>query len=100
MICQHQSTKIWEPHLAGARKCIDCGMVFNPNMNPQWYVEPPPIEERLESALAAIAHLRQALKNCHRFGKELCEDIRVSVHQYSLERAEHALAATSGYEKE
>jgi len=29
--CTHKNTKIWEPHLAGARKCVDCGMVFNPN---------------------------------------------------------------------
>lgn len=29
--CQHKNTQIWEPHLAGARKCLDCDMVYNPN---------------------------------------------------------------------
>lgn len=29
--CSHKNTQIWEPHLAGARKCKDCGWVKNPN---------------------------------------------------------------------
>jgi len=29
--CQHLNTKISEPHLAGARRCIDCGWHYNPN---------------------------------------------------------------------
>ncbi len=29
--CKHERTKIWEPHLAGARKCLDCGWVKSPN---------------------------------------------------------------------
>jgi len=29
--CKHTNTKIWEPHLAGARKCSDCGWVKSPN---------------------------------------------------------------------
>jgi len=29
--CKHENSKIWEPHLAGARKCLDCGMVKEPN---------------------------------------------------------------------
>lgn len=37
--CLHRNTKIWEPHLAGARKCLDCGRVKNPNRNPQWDFE-------------------------------------------------------------
>lgn len=37
--CEHKRTKIWEPHLAGARKCLDCDMVYNPNMSPQWQNE-------------------------------------------------------------
>lgn len=37
--CPHARTAIWEPHLAGARKCLDCGLVYNPNMNPKWYFE-------------------------------------------------------------
>lgn len=36
MGCAHKNTKIWEPHLAGARKCLDCGMVYNPNRSPSW----------------------------------------------------------------
>lgn len=39
MSCEHKNTIMWEPHLAGARKCKDCGMVYNPNYNPKWYVE-------------------------------------------------------------
>jgi hypothetical protein len=30
--CEHLKTYMSEPHLAGARKCSDCGMYFNPNM--------------------------------------------------------------------
>ena len=29
--CNHKNTKICEPHLAGARKCTYCDMVYNPN---------------------------------------------------------------------
>lgn len=31
MVCDHKNNRIWEPHLAGARKCYDCGMVKSPN---------------------------------------------------------------------
>lgn len=34
--CEHKRTVIWEPHLAGARKCQDCGMVYGPGRTPQW----------------------------------------------------------------
>lgn len=34
--CAHKNTKIWEPHLAGARKCLDCNKVYNPNRTPKW----------------------------------------------------------------
>lgn len=37
--CDHVNTKIWEPHLARARKCIDCGAVYNPNRTPNWQHE-------------------------------------------------------------
>lgn len=37
--CSHIKTKIWEPHLAGARKCLHCGMVYNPNRDPSWFFE-------------------------------------------------------------
>jgi len=39
MKCSHSNTKIWEPHLAGAKKCLDCGMVYNPNHKPSWFFE-------------------------------------------------------------
>jgi len=29
--CEHKNTQMWEPHLAGARKCLDCGWVKSPN---------------------------------------------------------------------
>lgn len=40
---------MWEPHLAGARKCIDCGWVYNTNVgyvtgNP-WFDEDAEIVE-------------------------------------------------------
>lgn len=34
--CAHKNTEIWEPHLAGARRCLDCKMVYNPNCTPAW----------------------------------------------------------------
>lgn len=37
--CQHKNTIIWEPHLAGARKCVDCEMIYNPNRVPNWLKE-------------------------------------------------------------
>lgn len=37
--CKHTNTVICEPHLAGARRCIDCGMVYNPNSAPRWQLE-------------------------------------------------------------
>lgn len=38
-MCDHKRTQIWEPHLAGARKCLDCLMVYNPNREPAWFIE-------------------------------------------------------------
>lgn len=37
--CEHKNNDICEPHLAGARKCNDCGMVYNPNRTPRWQHE-------------------------------------------------------------
>ena len=37
--CSHSKTKIWEPHLAGARKCLACDWVYNPNHEPAWFDE-------------------------------------------------------------
>lgn len=31
-VCLHKNTRISEPHLAGARECVDCGAYYNPNM--------------------------------------------------------------------
>lgn len=36
--CEHKNTKIWEPHMAGTRKCLDCDKVNNPNV-PGWRLE-------------------------------------------------------------
>lgn len=55
--CEHKKTQIWEPHLAGARKCNDCGMVYNPNRNPQWFFEGPSVEERLATCLELASDL-------------------------------------------
>jgi len=41
------------------------------------------------------AKLVEALKNMVRFGEELCEDVKVSKHQFSIERAKEALAEYS-----
>jgi hypothetical protein len=30
--CAHKNTVISEPHLAGARRCLDCNAYYNPNM--------------------------------------------------------------------
>lgn len=37
--CQHKNTKVWEPHLAGARKCLDCGFEKYSTSGP-WVKEP------------------------------------------------------------
>jgi hypothetical protein len=42
--CAHNRVKIHEPHLAGARKCLDCEMVYNPNHTPNWFFEEKKIE--------------------------------------------------------
>lgn len=46
--CIHVKTKMWEPHLAGARKCLDCERVYNPNCTPNWFFEGPTDQERIE----------------------------------------------------
>lgn len=38
-LCSHTNTKTWEPHLAGAKKCLDCHMVINPIMSNGWHME-------------------------------------------------------------
>lgn len=38
--CKHDNTIMWEPHLAGARKCKDCGRIMNPNKGRnKWFFE-------------------------------------------------------------
>lgn len=56
--CPHLDTQIWEPHLAGARKCLECGMVYNPNYNPPWFFEGPSLDQQLEAAQAEIYKLK------------------------------------------
>jgi len=45
--CKHENTIIWEPHLAVARKCTDCKMVYNPNMG-GWHTEGPSDKQRIQ----------------------------------------------------
>ena len=60
--CEHKNTQIWEPHLAGARKCKDCGMVYNPNRayvnKDPWYFEGLSTEEQLKLAVEALETLK------------------------------------------
>ena len=47
--CKHEDSRIWEPHLAGARKCNDCGWVKSPNRAyagcALWFDEEKELEE-------------------------------------------------------
>ena len=52
MTCEHKNKIIWAPHLAGAKKCIDCNMVYNPNMNPRWHHESNPVVKNFFKATA------------------------------------------------
>jgi hypothetical protein len=63
--CNHTRTKIWEPHLAGARKCLDCDMVYNPNRNPVWQFEKEliPYDELLQLAKELAGALKS--ERCH-----------------------------------
>jgi len=49
MKCEHKNTVMWEPHLAGARKCNDCGWVKSPNRawagGALWFDEEKELEE-------------------------------------------------------
>lgn len=38
-LCRHEKTVMTEPHLAGARKCLGCGAIYNPNRAPNWQME-------------------------------------------------------------
>jgi hypothetical protein len=60
--CQHAKTIIWEPHLAGARKCTDCHMVYNPNHTPSWFVEGPSESEQIKILQARVDKLTEALE--------------------------------------
>lgn len=71
MDCKHEKTQIWEPHLAGARKCLACGMVYNPNRayanKDPWFFEPPSLEEQIEDLKAKLAQSeekRSKLRAC------------------------------------
>lgn len=69
--CEHKRTIIWEPHLAGARKCRDCGQVYNPNCKPQWFFERPSESVRLSLALKREEKLMQGFSNLARL-MEFC----------------------------
>lgn len=60
--CEHKRTVMWEPHLAGARKCTDCKMVYNPNMNPSWHFELPPLQERYDDLKAQLKTRDEAIE--------------------------------------
>lgn len=63
--CEHKKTQIWEPHLAGARKCLDCGMVYNPNFSPRWHVEVETVEipkDEYDALLRRIVVLTNRVK--------------------------------------
>lgn len=77
--CKHTNTKIWEPHLAGARKCLSCDMVYNPNMG-GWYVEEPSIETQLsnlkskhEKVLEMLRIAEKYLKTAHEEACTCCD---------------------------
>jgi hypothetical protein len=55
------------------------------------------LAKQRDSALALIAVMKTALEGMVRFGTELCEDVKVSTHQYSIERAREALAAERSF---
>ncbi len=59
--CQHLKQQMWEPHLAGARKCYDCGMVYNPNHTPNWFFEPPSLQEQIAKLTRENAAFREVL---------------------------------------
>ncbi len=61
--CEHRRTEIWEPHLAGARKCLDCKMVYNPNHTPSWFIEPPSQDEIIKQLRAELAESRLNCKD-------------------------------------
>lgn len=48
--------------------------------------------KKLNDLEACCEKLAGALEGAVRFGRELCEDVNVSTHQYSLERGAEALA--------
>ncbi len=80
-MCEHKRTVIWEPHLAGARKCIDCEMVYNPNYTSPWFYEPPSIEEQLAAERARSAELADALERLDAWqGQQSCN---ASVYEIS-----------------
>ncbi len=60
--CAHVRTEIWEPHLAGARKCLDCGQVYNPNCTPNWFYEESPVSQ-ISQLTAKIERLETEKKN-------------------------------------
>ena len=80
--CSHKNSSIWEPHLAGARKCNDCGYEYNPNISKEWYPEPckhEPISRmmvedmnyRNEFGLIGITILDPSSSNCAKCGSKI-----------------------------
>jgi hypothetical protein len=47
--CPHMNTKISEPHLAGARRCLDCN-AYKPSASADWEIQlTPPLRAMLEA---------------------------------------------------
>ena len=80
--CSHKNSSIWEPHLAGARKCNDCGYEYNPNISKEWFPEPckhEPISRmmvedmnyRNEFGLIGITILDPSSSNCAKCGSKI-----------------------------
>lgn len=69
--CKHLNTKIWEPHLAGARKCLSCDMVYNPNMG-GWHVE----EQSIETQLSNLKSKHEKVLEMLRIAESALEKIR------------------------
>lgn len=71
--CQHKNTKIWEPHLAGARKCLDCGKVKYRASSTEWVVE---CEHEAECKSFLTSLPPQPVYTCKHCGKRLVAEWR------------------------
>lgn len=71
--CKHGNTLIWEPHLAGARKCADCGMVKD-RTDGEWYLPPLKTDQKIslemfDMAMALACDLENLFDDCSKDGR-------------------------------